>query len=250
MWKEIVWLHIKWRAPSRTNVSTWFGVFGLLPVCYQAVRKHTQCYGPPGLPISYFLSKFLRRIHTRHTHTTYTHDTDQADICCTVSVEQLEGAQVSSGTSVCFCMRVCVCVSVCEWRCSAGCVRMPLFAFQFFLAELLLSTQPGNSSSRWLGKSLFTRSKDYFWVPELHNVFSHFQCLPWHQTTRCAAGTCVGVVFFCLCLPVRPLFDIHLPLSPWLSSLIRDSTVWEACWCKATSYGDLTFASVTPSWGR
>lgn len=37
------------------------------------------------------------------------------------------------------------------------CEKMPLFASQFFLAELLLSTQPGNSSSRWFEKSFFTQ---------------------------------------------------------------------------------------------
>lgn len=78
-------------------------------------------YGPPGLPISHFLSKSLCRIHT--------HDTDRADICCVVSVEQLEGAQVSSGTTVCSCVRVCMCawvsVSVGVQRAVWECLCLP-----------------------------------------------------------------------------------------------------------------------------
>lgn len=57
------------------------------------------------------------------------------------------------------------------------------------------------------------------------------------------------VFIFYLDHPVLSLAFRMVRLFPRLCSLIIQSAEWEACWCKATSYGDLTFTCAAPLFG-
>lgn len=199
--------------------------------------------------LTHFL--LLLSISLSHTHTVTQIGVTFVVLYLWNSLKEHKLAVTWKRALACKCVSFCVCV--CECRCLPGCVW-----------ECLCEPLASSWQSCCWAHSLATAAADgweshfslvprtTFWVPELHNVFSHLHPLCWYQTTWCSAGTCVGLSFFFLLfffylhLSVCLSFCVALPLSPWLSSLISDSTVWEACWCKATSYGDLLFTSVAP----
>lgn len=109
-------------------------------------------------------------------------------------------------------MCACVLVLVWECRCVPGCVRMPLLASHFLLAKLRLSTQPGNSSSRWLVKSFTLRTVKSSLVPRTSESLS---CIMFFfHTTSVLAETkrpyLVQKICFFKCISIL-LMCIHSP---------------------------------------
>lgn len=191
---ETLWLHFKWRAQSRANVSTWFGVFGLLPVCCQRVRKRTQWeyMTLQAYPFPASCSKFPFHIRT-HAHAVAQIGVTFVVLYLWSSLKEHKLAVTWKCALACERVYVCVSVGVCQavWECL--CVPLSSSWQSWCWAHSLATAAADGWESHF---SLVPRTT--FWVPELHNVFSHLHPLCWYQMTWCTAGTCVRLLFFFL----------------------------------------------------
>lgn len=185
MWKwTLAYISVEEDRAGLFSVSTWFEVFGLLPVCYQRVRKCTQ-WECMTLLATHFLLPF-KSLFLTHTHI-YAQDYRLSDVlwycfCRTAwnNTSKWWHKIVHLLPSMYLCVRAFVC-----WSLSVGVDQASRFLPGKAAAEHTAWQQQQQMVSKvifHLFQGLLSESLSYIMF------FSHLLCLSWDQTSSSTAG--------------------------------------------------------------